>query len=74
MTSAIFNQSGTYILASTYELKDHIQFFDPTDFKAMGALNFSLGPVDAKLDTFRLFYLCDYVDNHLIIGGAGFTD
>ncbi len=74
MTSAIFNKSSTYILATTYELKHHIQFFDPTDFKAMGTLNFSLGATDSLFDVYRLFQLCDYVDDHLIIGGAGFEN
>ncbi|CDW91044.1 UNKNOWN [Stylonychia lemnae] len=72
VTSAIFNKSGEHVIASFYREQDHLEILDKNSLQSLSKLTISIGE-DCKHDKYRVYQLCDYFGDNLIIGGCGFV-
>lgn len=73
MTSAIFNQGGDAILASTYSYESHIVVLDPSDLSVVQKIKLSFEE-NCSHNYFKIYSLNGYHKGHLMASGAVFID
>eukprot|EP00347_Sterkiella_histriomuscorum_P000172 403376902 len=75
VTSAVFNQTGSLILASFIFLENHIKVLEPNNqgFTVKNTIHLTFSEY-CSFDRYKVVYLSDYFGENLMIGVTGFQD
>jgi hypothetical protein len=73
VSSAIYNQAGDCVIATSDTRNEHFLILEPNSLLVSKALKIDFSDYCTH-DFYRIFYLCDYIENHLIVYGGVFLD